>query len=350
MSAQTLIALLKTPASVGLLTDDDWNELVVQGRKNQLLGQLGALLERSGDIAKVPPDVVRHLQLDMLTAKRRGESALWELNGLRRAMRTEVPLVVLKGCAYVATGDPNHHGRSFSDIDLMVERSQLRLAEGDLVSAGWKPDSVDAYDAAYYRNWMHEVPPMVHIRRNTVLDLHHAINPPIAQYHVSPDLLIAARQEVVPGLYVLAPLDRVIHCAIHLIQEGETKKLLRDLYDLHVLISRHCKGYSDVSELRVRSVELGVDNLVSAAVAAANQLFGTNGSLAPSSWLQRCLVHAARHAHEPGSAWGYASAQVLLAYSHWIKMPLRILIPHLIRKSAKGIFTREDRKSSNGGR
>ena len=38
-----------------------------------------------------------------------------------------------------------------------------------------------AYDQRYYREWMHELPPLLHVRRQTALDVHHAIAPETAR-------------------------------------------------------------------------------------------------------------------------------------------------------------------------
>ena len=311
-----------------------------------MLGQLAALFERKSLWAGVPLAVQRHLRLELLTAQRRGESALWEMATIRRSVNPSVDLTVLKGCAYVAAGDANHAGRSFSDVDLMVERNALQSVETDLIGGGWKPGVVDAYDDAYYRNWMHEVPPMEHVRRHTVLDLHHAINPPVADFYINPALLAAFRVELSPGVFVLAPLDRVIHCAIHLIQEGESTKLLRDLYDLHLLVSQHCANKEGVQPLLARARELGVYPLVSAAVAAAEQLFAQPNTGLPATALQRCLTVAAANAHNPGSVAGWLAGIAVLVYSHWIKMPLKLLVPHLWRKSIKALFAND--KGTNG--
>ena len=341
MPSTTLISLLRTPQAVGQLTGEAWNAVVLAGRQYQLLGALAALLQRSGHWVGVPQAVQRHLELELLTATRRSEAALWEVSVIRRTVAMAVDLVLLKGCAYIAAGDVNHQGRSFSDVDLMIPHSVLQRVEMELIGGGWKPSRVDAYDDGYYRNWMHEIPPMEHVRRRTVLDLHHAINPPVAAYYVNPELLRSSVVAISPGLYVLSPLDRVAHCAIHLIQEGETKKLLRDLYDLHLLLGQHCSGDDGLAALFARSQMLGVRHLVGAAVAAANQLFGQKTRELPSTWLQRCLVVGAQNAHERGSVRGNIAGLFLLTYSHWIRMPLKLLVPHLCRKSIKALFSRE---------
>ena len=269
-----------------------------------------------------------------LTAQRRNEAALWELKGLRRAIDPGITMVLLKGCAYAAAGDANASGRLFSDVDLMVRRAHLDAVESSLISVGWKPSRVNDYDLAYYRNWMHEVPPMEHVRRHTVCDLHHAINPPVSRYYVNPEKLFASLVEVLPGIHVLCATDRIIHCALHLLQEGEPKKLLRDLYDLHLLLQQHCGPAQNLTRLLARADELGVGVPVRTAVGAVQTLFSEDATPLPrGGWLQVQVERAAVDASSTAGAAGTLAGWAVLAHSHWMKMPLRLLIPHLTRKT-----------------
>ena len=155
-----LVALLRSPELVCQLVNGDWNGVVEQARRMQLLGQLAHRLQLAGHWDSVPVAVRRHLDLALLTSLRRNEAALWEVSVIRRSLDPQLPLILLKGCAYMAAGDSNAVGRTFSDIDVLVRRSSLGNMESTLIIAGWKPASMSEYDLAYYRNWMHEVPPM----------------------------------------------------------------------------------------------------------------------------------------------------------------------------------------------
>ena len=334
MPTHPLISLLRAPQFVANLVEADWNEVVEHARKAQLLGPLAACLRRAGVLEQVPPAVQRHLALAELTARRRSEAALWEVGALRRAVDPAITLVLLKGCAYAACEDTNAAGRTFSDVDVMVRRQDLATLESSLVSVGWKPSDVNAYDQAYYRNWMHEVPPMEHVRRHTVVDLHHAINPPISRYYVDPQKLFEHLVEVQPGVFALGMYDRVIHCALHLLQEGEPKKLLRDLFDLHLLAQQHADTPESLRQLQDRAKDLGVLKLLQSAIGAAQSLFASSQAAGQSSgWLERCVVYAARYANQPSSWVAGLAGTMVLAHSHWMKMPMNLLLPHLIRKA-----------------
>lgn len=335
MPSTRLIELLCSPEAVSTVSDWDWNDIVLAARKNQLTGQLAARLQKANLTEHIPFAVRRHLDLEVLTSTRRGESALWEIATIRRAVDSQFRLILLKGCAYLAAGDDNSQGRLFSDIDMMVRREDLPGVEMNLVAVGWKPGSVSAYDAAYYRNWMHEVPPMAHVRRHTVVDLHHAINPPISRYYVNPERLMANLVTISPGVFALSPTDRIVHCALHLLQEGESRKLLRDLFDLFLLLEQHHCGDSSPSQLMKRAMELNVERPVATAINVARAVFGRAGTQKTENldWLGRCVRRAALGAHgTPDMVTGFA-ATAILAHSHWMKMPFNILLPHLLKKS-----------------
>jgi hypothetical protein len=340
-----LIPLLRNPHGVANITDAQWNDVVEQGRRTQLLGQLAARLRQAGVFEQVLPAVQRHLALAELTSRRRGEAATWEVKGMRRAINPATTVVLLKGCAYAAAGDANAPGRLFSDVDLMVRRQDLEAVESSLISVGWKPSRVNDYDQAYYRNWMHEVPPMEHVRRHTVVDLHHAINPPVSRFYVNPDKLFDHLVEVLPGVFVLSPTDRVIHCALHLLQEGESKKLIRDLFDLYLLVQQHHSTDQGYVQLRQRARALGVVQLVDAALGAALGFFDNphppiGGQHA--SWLQHCVSRAALGSVGRSSVANDLASTAVLAHSHWMKMPLRLLLPHLAHKTWIGWFPEKE--------
>ena len=335
MPTGKLIGLLRSPETAPSVTPFEWNSLLYEARNNQLTGQLVARLRRANQIGSVPDEVRRHLDLEALTSKRRGESALWEVATMRRAVESRFKLVLLKGCAYLAAGDDNSEGRVFSDVDVLVRREELPAVESQLVSVGWKPSSVNAYDTAYYRDWMHEVPPMSHVRRHTVVDLHHAINPPVSRYYVDPARLFENLAPIGPGLFVLAPSDRVIHCALHLLQEGESKKLLRDLLDLFLLLEQHFEAAPGFMQLMNRAADLGVARPVGTAIDTARAIFAPefSGKTKNLGWFSRSVARAAMTANgQPGIS-GEIAATMVLAHSHWMKLPMQILVPHLIRKS-----------------
>lgn len=330
-----LIQVLRCPEQARELPEAAWNDLLQLGLHNQLLGQIAARLSAAGVLGNIPSSIARHFELALLTAGRRGESALWEIRVLREALHETSRILLLKGCAYLACDDPGSRGRLFSDIDILVPREKLGCVEARLIPHGWKPSRVSAYDSRYYREWMHEIPPMEHVRRHTVLDLHHAIVPPVSRYFIRTERLLEHAVEVSPGIDVLSPADRTIHCAIHMFLEGEPRKLLRELYDLFSLLEFHFGSAAARERLHHRAADLGVQPLVEVATGVALRIFGDPED-APmanrrSDWLGACLAASARR-DAGGAAHRMLSDSVLLAYSHWIKMPPWLLTTHLTRK------------------
>ena len=346
MQLTTLPSILACPGNVSSMTGEQWNKAILHARRTQSLGQLAARLASANRLDEIPRSVLRHLDLAHLTARRRAEAATWEIDVIRRTIDPDTPIVLLKGCAYVLANDINADGRLFSDIDVLVPRGALGKTEAALTGAGWLPSRVSDYDQHYYRDWSHEVPPMEHVRRHTVVDLHHAIIPPVSRYSFPTQLLLDDLDEVQPGIFVLSAADRVIHCAIHLIQEGESSKVFRDLYDLFLLLEQHFPDSASSTQLLSRAEKLGLHRLVATAIRAATTVFGIahQASAIHSPWLAKNLINAAASGtpDNEGRFQATVSRLALLAQSHWMKMPLQLLLPHLCRKAMLSLFAKEE--------
>jgi hypothetical protein len=342
MPRHKLIAILGQPENAQRMNDAEWNAVIRAARQTDLLGQLGGTIYDVMPPENIPPPVKRAIDLEILTARRRGEAALWEIRVMRRLIPDDIPIIVLKGCAYVLANDKNATGRLFSDIDLLVDAEHLGRVESALISGGWKPSQVSAYDQKYYRNWMHEVPPMEHVRRHTTVDLHHAIIPPVSRFAFDPKQLQTSAVEVLPGLFVLSPADRCLHSVAHAFLEGVSAKALRDLYDIACLTRQHFPNQSGRDELLARANQLGLEVILAAALEASDALYGSDGeSRSPESIRARCLALAAQNAIKPTTVLGSVMEQLLLAHSHWMKMPIGLLVPHLVRKSWLRLFDRQ---------
>jgi zinc transporter ZupT len=189
---------------------------------------------------------------------------------------------------------------------------------------------------------MHEIPPMEHVRRRTTVDLHHAIIPRVSRFAFPPQQLMASAIEIFPGVFVLSTADRIIHSAIHAFLEGVPTKALRDIYDITRLVKQHFPKEQEHEVLLARARQLGLGGLVTAALEASEIIFRNNGTpphrTAKNSLRGRCLAIAAQSPLKPGLFSGSLMAQVLLAHSHWMKMPWHLLIPHLARKAWIGLI------------
>ena len=327
----------------------DWELLVWQARAAELTGQLRFSLYTAGILNKAPGAAVRHLNVAWDISCKHAQAVQWELRSLRDTLdQLGVQVILLKGAAYCAQSNRAAIGRIFNDIDILVPRAALQIVEDNLIRAGWLSSHTNAYDERYYREWMHELPPMEHKNRSTVLDVHHTILAPTSGFRPDPQALFAASLPL-NGEWsffrVLSPEDMVMHSACHLFF-GEFHKGLRDLFDLHALLSDYCADDRFLDRLMARSERMGLALPVLDALQQSHRLFGTkipmkglrtferrNGK----RWLQWArnwfFDQVLRPNHSSASTSVTRFARWLaFARSHWLRMPVPLLIYHLSHK------------------
>jgi hypothetical protein len=245
-------------------------------------------------------------------------------------------------------GLPMARGRLFSDIDILVPQASLDAVEHALLKAGWATTHEDPYDQRYYREWMHELPPMKHVRSQGMVDVHHAILPRTAP--IQPDtarLLASAVPLGDGGLAVLAPADMVLHSAVHLFHDGEFDKGLRDLLDIHRLLQHHGAAPGFWDSLTARAREHGLGRPLYYALRYCTLLFGLT---APSTTMTRAAAWAPawpvrwmmdqlfgrallpRH-QSCVRRFDAAARFVLYVRANWLRMPPLLLARHLLRKA-----------------
>lgn len=345
-----LARVLAEPAIMPTLCEAQWATVVAQGHACALLPQLGRAIREQGLAASLPEGVMRHVRSAEVVARRQFQQALYEIGNVTEALRSAgCPAILLKGAAYVALGLSTSEGRNLSDIDVMVPRASLGAAESALMLAGWLVSERDPYNQRYYREWMHEIPPMTHMRRGSVVDLHHSILPLTARPEIDAGKLFAAARPV-PGLAclrVLSPADMVLHSVTHLFHDGELDRGLRDLMDLHTLCAHYERHEPDFwGQLLARSRELGLGvplyyglryakaflaTPVPSAVEA--EIAGQGGWLPKRMLMDSLFMRALRPNHPSCDDVGTPLARLLVYIrSHYLRMPLRLLIPHLARK------------------
>ncbi len=317
-----------------------------------MLGTLGGLVESHGGLASVPESVRGHLLGGRIAADRKAEAIRWELRCLQPEIaRARVQPVLLKGAAYIAARTPNAAGRLCNDVDILVPREHLDRVETVLRWQGWVTTHLDEYDQRYYRQWMHELPPMQHMRRGSTLDVHHNILPETVRAPPDPSRLLAQARPLGDGsvFRVLAPHHMVIHSAVHLFSDSEWDTAIRDLYDLHCLLKHFARDDGQVFWDAVvhESRALQVSGYVHHAFRYAQSLLGTPvprgthrslAATAPGAVRQAALdwmfLHAATArstSHRPVRH--AVSRAAVLARSHWIKMPPALLARHLFYKA-----------------
>lgn len=341
--------VLRDPKVMADLTDEDWDILVRQARSAGLLGRLGALVHQHALLSRIPPAVWRHMQAVLTVADKQRRAVLWEVKLLSQTLAgLDAPVVLLKGAAYAAAGLPPAAGRTFSDIDILVPKLSLPAVEKKLLLSGWISSHHDAYDQRYYRQWMHELPPMTHVHRGTNLDVHHGILPETARVKTRPDLILKAAQPLAgfANIFIPSREDQVLHSATHLYHEGEWEHGLRDLSDLDCLLRAYGCEAAYWSGLVTRAQELNLLGPLRYAVSNARTLLhtpvpekGLLTSLSAPSTLRGAMMprlfesgmtSAHSTLHRPGTRFAQS---LLYLRSHWLRMPFRLLVPHLLRKA-----------------
>ena len=346
-----LIKSLRNPDSVNQLDLHQWDLLVRQARRADLLPQLYFVLHSKAFFCSLPQEVTCHLESAYQLSVAHQRAVRWEVNRIQAALRKlDVPVILLKGAAYVLADLPCARGRLFSDVDILVPKAILDKVEQSLISHGWMSADTDPYDQRYYRQWMHELPPLRHVKRQSSLDVHHSILPETARWHPDAKKLLQAAQplERYTELYVLSPVDMVLHSATHLFSEGEISHGLRDLFDLDALL-RHFGAESIFwKRLYERANEMELTRPLYYALRYAQYFLETpvpesskKGIIGRPVWglrhfMDQLFVRALRPDH-PSCDDGFTGLARWLLYlrGHYLRMPLYLLLPHLLRKSFK---------------
>ncbi len=348
----TLVTALQRPEALGAMGPAAWDLIIRQGRQADLLARIGAKGQASGHWDAWPQAPRRHLASAMLLAARQHQELRYEVAQIARALEpVGLPVVLLKGAAYTMAGLDASVGRMVSDVDILVPRERLADVESALMMAGWVSTNRDAYDQRYYRTWMHELPPLKHMRRGTVLDVHHAIMPMTAR--LKPDsrlLLESARSlEADDRVQVLGPCDMVLHSAAHLFHEGDLELGLRGLVDLDALLREFGQNARFWPDLLARAVQLQLEWPLYQALryvgvflktpipSSATETMRTSPQVQVSArrqaWMDTLFLRALRPAHASASdAWTPVARFLLYLRGHWLRMPPGQLFLHLMRK------------------
>ncbi|HEX7695457.1 MAG TPA: nucleotidyltransferase family protein [Sphingomonas sp.] len=342
MDGALLARALADPQSVAALDGAGWQALLTMARAELLSASLASRLD---GIAK--PEAAQRFLDDAKASCEQGRvAALWEVEMARRALGDlGVPVVLLKGSAFIAAGLAAGQGRFVGDLDILVPRTGLDRVESALIDAGWEWVKPDPYDDAYYRRWMHELPPLIHRDRDRMIDVHHTILPLTARPTPDADALIAASIALENGLRVLSPEDMVCHAAAHLFADGDLSGGMRNLWDIDRLCFEFGGGDRDFClSVYERAHEHGLLPHVRRAFRLASRLYGTpvtayrspiDVSLAPQPG---DAAHVRRLTARDG--WGRQTRPFtrlgFYIRSHWLRMPPLMLARHLWTKWRKG--------------
>ncbi len=345
-----LVQALNGQISFEKQDEAQWSLLIRQARQSMLIAHVFYRMENQGLLASIPSPVLKHLHSAKIHADKQLDDLFWEIKHIKKvAERLDFSFILLKGSAYAITNHLISKGRIFSDIDILVSKENILEAEKKLMQKGWIQTKQDEYDQRFYRQWMHEIPPLIHIFRRSVIDLHHNILPSTTK--ACPDVnKLIANAEVLSfedKIKVLSLEDRFIHSATHLFFDGELEHGLRDLVDLDALFSNAQNQQNFEDQLIVRALELGLQRPVFYALRYTNLILNTaitkQGMLksdvgSPNKLLLKLMdflfFRSLMPYHEScNDCWTGLARWLLYVRSHWLRMPFFLLIPHLLRKS-----------------
>lgn len=272
----------------------------------------------------------------------------WELDRIRRALAgIDSKVVLLKGAAYLLAELAVARGRLSTDVDILAPGRQLGAIEAKLLEHGWRHVKIEQYDQFFYRKWSHELPPLVHRERKTIVDVHHTILPPFGRIRPDAEKLLAAAMPVSgTGFHMLTPTDMVLHSAAHAFQDGDLTRGLRDLVDLDALLDQFSDSDPDFWErLACRAEELGLIRPLYYGVRYSRKYLQTQ---VPERFLDRMerwrpsgfaltVMDAVVERVLIATPWprkidASVSRKFLYIRAHWLRMPPYLLLPHLTRK------------------
>jgi hypothetical protein len=345
-----LVRYLRDPASATSFHVRDWERLIRAARHGSLLSRVAWLAKDKGLIHQFPDRVRFHLESALRVSESQATSVGFEVAQIQRALaQSGIPFVLLKGAAYIQGGFASAHGRLMSDIDMMVAKNDLAGAEKALCEHGWFPTKLDPYDQRYYREWMHEIPPMQHLGRGTVLDVHHTILPPTALLKPDVDKLWRAVGAVgsAKGVFVLSPVDMVLHSATHLFHDGELEHGLRDLVDMDALMGQFSVQDGFFEALIARAGDLDLERPLFYALKYCKAFlltsippdickdvtaYGNRSGIVRAVMDVVVLESLGAVLEDRPSIRLPISQLAMYVRSHYLRMPLHQLVPHLIRK------------------
>lgn len=358
-----LLDALRNSGQLPGLSEKDWELLVRLARRVRLLGRLEADLSSAKLLGSIPPRAATHLIAARRVIEHRNRLVSWEIDRILWALGgSGVPLILLKGSAYLMAGLPPARGRIFADVDLLVPESHVAEVESGLVAKGWFQVKLDDYDDRYYRLQMHEIPPLRHRERGTEIDIHHRILPRTSRFPSDPAPLFADARAIADGrLRTLGPADMVLHSLVHLFLEGDPEEglRLRDLLDVHDLLCHFgpVPGFWDGLPSRAR--QLGLERPLFYGLHFARKFFATPvpprvvdaiETAAPPRFLAGIMDYLFDYALLPDhpdypNRRAAAARWLIYVRAHWFRMHAATLAGHLAYKASlrlRGVRKRVD--------
>lgn len=203
---------------------------------------LHTTLRRYVDRTRLPPEVLRRLDHGYYQqAVRNARLGAGLADVLAAFAHSGVPVIVLKGVSIAELVYGNIALRRMTDLDVLVRRRDLDVADRLIRDLGYRPDESHR-PAEWFRRHHHHLAPYRAHDGSSILELHHHIFPPSAGVEVPiEDLWRRARPACLssgPAL-VLAPADLLIHLCVGLSAVEHFMGGLKTLCDIAGAIKRY---------------------------------------------------------------------------------------------------------------
>jgi len=362
LSADDVCHAFIAPETTLVFTSKQWQQLVLILRHQQLLACYSAKFKQVGIFERLPIQTQRHfLNADVL-AKNHKKQVLFEAFELKRELG-DIPqyMIFLKGAGYTLSGAELGDTRIYNDIDILADKKSIDMIEKRLWLLGWLSEELTEHDEKYYRKWAHETPPLRHSKRGTIVDIHHNIVPIISGRHVDADKFASNRVTTEDGFQILSFAAMTLHSLIHLFFNEDVKKGYRDLIDIHTLMTanNHKEYWIPLTKL---AKQTGFELELFLACRYVQKTFQTDipdfvqdeiSQFCPRNiaFLDFIYEKALKPNHPLCRPKFFKVAEfMILIRGHFQKMPLHILMYHLLCKAGisliqslfgKHVFTKE---------
>ena len=325
------------------LSEAQWNELFREAKISNLGGRLAADADAFGIVDQLPlkvQDLFKSFRYRSVSSMR---MIKWEMNRVRRALRSgDEKVILLKGGAYIDRTLKCTRGRVSVDLDILVAKNRLDWAEEQFLAAGWQHHLENDYDQMFYREYSHELPPMVHPDRQISIDVHHSILPVTSRVYPDMTKLIDEAVKASDGYYTFSDVDMFLHSVVHLWQDGEVRSSLRNLLEQHDMLEEFGINPEFWMKLVPRAEELGftralyyalrytrmiMGSKIPDTVIAAIDCYGPNSiSKMLMDWMVPGVISPTKGAK---GLRRWLSMNGLYIRSHWLRMPPMLLCKHL---------------------
>jgi len=290
--AKLIISLISSELGPREIKDIDWNHLFQTAQANRLDGIIYDSLDRNGIFESLPEKIRTQFEESYRRTVINTRIYLETAAGIYRSFSNRgIDLIVLRGLALGLTLYSRPYFRPFADLDLLIRKKDIPVAENILVELGFVP--LPGILPARYFEKHHLHVSFKDLKRNTVVELHWALDHPYTLYTVDYASLFTEREQAsFEGLIipVLSPEDRLITLCLHLVKHCPFLPLLINeddlpsllirggwliwLLDIHLLLTERGETF-EWDTVREKTAEWGLEKQVSDCILAAGLVFQT---------------------------------------------------------------------------